>query len=367
MDSCLQIMDTAAWLHDFRARAARERIPFTAYLELTRRCNLRCRHCYLGDQDGHHQNRQVERDTASVKRSLDEWAEAGCFHLVITGGDPMMRDDFCEIYRHAAELGLFTTVFCDGILVTDKIIALFAEYPPRSVEISIYGATAPVYESVTRVEGSYALAWRGIRRLLDAGVRVALKTVLLTLNEHELAAMVAQAEALGCAFRFDAAVFPCITSGAQTSPTDLRVPPEVVVRWDMESPERRRRLARAIKTANARPVSEKVYACGAGKTSFYVDPFGDFSPCLMATQYRYPANGRSFHELWSGDLLEIQRKKRTQDGGCLTGPMRGICTHCPASNYLETGNEETDSVYMQETTELRYAAIQSTEEYKENL
>ena len=383
MESCLEIMDTEAWLRDFRGRAARGRIPFTAYLELTRRCNLRCRHCYLGSQEEQHQNREAEQDTIAVKKSLDEWAAAGCFHLVITGGDPMMRDDFCEIYRHGVELGMFTTVFCDGILVTDRIIDLFREYPPRSVEISIYGATAPVYESVTRVEGSYALAWRGIRRLVDAGVRVALKTVLLTLNQHELAEMAVQAEALGCLFRFDAAVFPCIAAhpsppaplpagegrpaaGAQASPTDLRVAPEVVVQWDLAFPERRSRLARAIKVANARPVSENVYACGAGNTSFYVDPFGNFSPCLMTTQYRYPADGRSFDEIWHGDLLQMRRKKRVQEGGCLTGPMRGICTHCPASNYLETGNEENDSDYMRKTTELRYAAILATDEYKEN-
>ncbi len=384
MKSCLEIMDPAAWLRTFRARAARERIPFSAYLELTRRCNLRCRHCYLGSQDEHHQSAGVERDTIAVKKSLDEWAQAGCLHLVITGGDPMIRSDFAEIYRHAAELGMFTTVFCDGILVTDKIIGLFGEYPPRSVEISIYGATAPVYESVTCIAGSHALAWRGIHRLVDAGIRVALKTVLLTLNQHELAAMVAQAEALGCPFRFDAAVFPCIASGtqpsplaplpggegsiadgAQASPLDLRVSPEVAVRWDLAFPERRRRLARALKAANACPVSENVYACGAGNTSFYVDPFGNLSPCLMATHYRYPEKGRSFHDIWSGDLLNMRLKKRTRDGGCLTGPMRGVCTHCPAFNYMETGNEETDSGHMRKTTELRYAAILSTEEYKE--
>jgi hypothetical protein len=45
--------------------------------------------------------------------------------------------------------------------------------------------------------------------------------------------------------------------------------------------------------------------------------------------------------------------------------MRGVCTHCPAFNYMETGNEETDSGHMRKTTELRYAAILSTEEYKE--
>jgi len=381
MNTCLQIADSSEWLHALRARAARERIPFTANLELTRRCNLRCRHCYLGSQDQSLESRIPERDAGAVRKSLDEWAEAGCLHLVITGGDPMMRQDFVEIYRYAVELGLLVTVFCDGILVTDAILDVFREYPPRSVEISIYGATAATYESVTRVAGSHAFAWRGIRRLVDAGIRVALKTVIMDLNQHELKAMAAQAEELGCPFRFDAAIFPCIASGPQpsppaplpvgegsmASPIDLRVAPEVAVEWDLAFPERRRRLARAIKKASGRPDSENVYSCGAGNTAFYVDPFGNFSPCLMTTHYRYPGAGRDFRDIWANDLREIRHKKKTRNGeGCLTGVLRGACSHCPAFNYLETGNEETDSDYMRKTAELRYAAIVSSDEYKEN-
>jgi MoaA/NifB/PqqE/SkfB family radical SAM enzyme len=353
----VETLDTDQWLRAFQANAARKRIPIKAHLELTSRCNLRCQHCYLGDQLEQHRRRRLERDTAAVMRSLEEWAAAGCLQLVITGGDPMMRRDFKEVYRHAVGLGMFVTVFCDGILVSDAIVDLFREYPPRSVEVSIYGATAETYEKVTQVPGSHAAAWSGIRRLLDTGVKVALKTVLLTLNEHELGQMAAQAEAVGCAFRFDAAIFPCLPGHAEEDPLVLRVAPEVAVKWDLAIPGNLEKWVQKIEDNRKHPVSDSVYSCGAGATAFYADPYGVLSPCLLTTHYQYKAAGRSFDEIWETDLAEIRAKKRTRSESHLTGDLRGACTHCPAMNYLETGDEELDSDYMKETVALRYDRI----------
>jgi MoaA/NifB/PqqE/SkfB family radical SAM enzyme len=347
-------------------------------LELTSRCNLRCRHCYHGAQDEQQAKRALERDTQAVKTSLEEWADAGCLNLLITGGDPMMRTDFAEIYRHACELGMVVTVFCDGILVSDSIIDLFRELPPRKVEVSIYGATAATYEDITRVPGSHARAWEGIRRLHGHGVRIALKTMLLTLNQHELEAMAAQAAELGCSFRFDAAVFPCIASGPQpslpealpgggerraaTAPLDLRVPPEDVVRFDMLLPDQRAKWTRSVLGGRKRAESDLLYPCGAGATSFYADPYGTLSPCLMTRRYRYSGQGRAFGDVWRKELAEIRSKKRTRTGSSFSGVLRGACAHCPAFNELETGDEETESDHMRTTARLRYEAVMATEE-----
>ena len=348
------------WTLGFRARAHRSRIPVSATLELTSRCNLRCQHCYLGHQEVQALRREEERDTEAVKASLREWAAAGCLYLLITGGDPMMREDFAEIYRTACGLGMLVTVFCDGILVDDEIVELFQAFPPRKVEISVYGATAETYELVTQVPRSYAGAWAGIHRLLDGGIRVGLKTVLMTVNQHELEAMDAQANELGLPFRYDAAIFPCL-DGRSNTPLDLRVSPERVVAHDLATPERRRQWADKMEQAAALPDDEALYPCGAGATGFYSDPFGNLSPCLMTTHYRNEPDGRSFREVWDTDLSEIRQKRRTRDDSCLSGKLRGACTHCAAMNYLETGDEERESEYTKTTARLRYQAIENME------
>jgi len=375
---------TREWTTEFRAHAAKARTPISATFELTRRCNFRCAHCYLGDQAAQHQLRDRELGTEAVKAALSEWVEAGCLYLTLTGGDPMMRPDFAEIYRHARELGMVVTVFCNGTLVTDEIIALFREVPPRKVEISIYGATpetfetvtgAPAprkveisiygatpetFETVTGVRGSHARAWTGIRRLHEAGIRLGLKTLLLTTNQHEFEAMEAQAAELGVDFRHDAALFPCLADGS-TRPLAFRVSPEEAVRHDVATPERRRMWREKIEHAAAHPEGDRLYTCSAGLTSFHADPFGVLSPCLMAMRYRYSPENQSFLDLWRKRLPEIRRRKRSRSVASFIGKFRGACAHCPAFNQLETGDEEQESAYMEKTTYLRVEAAMSPE------
>ena len=163
--------DDSAYFRDLFQRASAARVPLAGTLDLTRRCNLRCVHCYLGPQEGVRAAGDREMSTAQVLAILDQVVDAGCLHLLITGGDPLLRRDFPEIYRHARLSGLDVTVFTNGTPVTDRIIELFRELPPRVVEVTLYGATAGTYERITGVPGSFERCLAGVRRLHDGGVR----------------------------------------------------------------------------------------------------------------------------------------------------------------------------------------------------
>ena len=346
---------TREWIAGFRARAARTRTPIAATLELTRRCNLRCVHCYLGDQAAQHRLEDRELDAAAVKGALSEWTDAGCLYLTLTGGEPLLRPDFAEIYRHARELGLVVTVFTNGTLVADEIAALFRERPPRKVEISLYGAAAATHDALTGVPGSHARAWAGIRRLQAAGVRVVLKTVLMKPNLAEREELERQAAEIGAAFRHDAAIFPCLDGGSR-APLALRVAPEEAVRADMATAERRAMWREKIEQTAAQPADNRLYACAAGRSAFHADPFGGFSPCLLAEHFRCESAGRAFRDVWAGDLAALQNRRRARSDTSFAGDLRGACAHCPAFNRLETGDDELESDYMKKTTALRFGA-----------
>lgn len=354
-------MANARWTVGFRARAATARRPISATLELTRRCNLRCAHCYLGDQADQHRGRDRERGAEAVQAALSEWAEAGCLYLLITGGEPMLRPDFAEVYRHARGLGLVVSTFTNGTLVDDGIVGLFREWPPRKVEISLYGATAATHDAATGVPGSHARTWAGIRRLREAGIRVGLKTLLMKTNLREFAAMEKQADDLGVAFRHDAAILPCLHGGSR-APLALRVSPEEAVRVDLATAERRATWRAAIETAAARPAADRLYGCSAGQTYFHCDPFGGLSPCVLAESDRRAPDGRAFRDVWAGDLAAIRGRKRTRTVDSFSGVLRGACAHCPAFNRVETGDEERESDYMRRTTRLRYRATMNPED-----
>jgi len=346
------------WLHGFRTKVTRQRVPITGTLELTNRCNLRCVHCYLGPQEDHWSKSEDEMSTAKVLSVIDEIVEAGCLYLLITGGDPFVRDDFAEIYRHARRSGLIVTVFCNGTLAKDGIVELFKEYPPSTVEITLYGATGETYEAVTGVRGSYSKCLRGVGRLVDAGIRVGLKTVLTTLNSHELEEMRGMAKELGVPFRLDGALFPHLSS-RDKAPLGLRLPPEVVVRQELSDPENLQRWVEYVGKGFRQSASGSLYQCGAGVTGFNVDAYGHASPCLMVPHHRHSLAESSFSSLWSKELEQLRRTKPRAGYDCGQCEMISACGGCPAFNVLETGHEDVKSEYVCETTRLRWGAIQS--------
>ena len=351
----------ADFIRKFSERAEARRIPMMGMLEITSRCNLRCVHCYLGPQEEQHKKRAAEMTTAEVKTFIDQMADEGTLYLTLTGGDPMMRPDFPEIYRHAKMRGLLVTVYCDGVLVTDRIIDLFKELPPSMVEVSIYGATAETYETVTRVPGSFPKFMAGVSRLREAGIRMSLKSVLMTLNQHEMVEMEKIADSWGLEFRFDSAVFPCLPNRGK-EPLDLRVDPARAVEIEMSSPKRLKAMADYFETRQNVPGAPEMYQCGAGLTAFYVDPFGDVSPCLMTTKYRYSARGQEggFAARWRDDVSKIRTlKPENPDHGCGSCGVRAVCSGCSAFHALETGREDVKSEYVCETTQHRVKALRN--------
>jgi radical SAM protein with 4Fe4S-binding SPASM domain len=351
----MNLSDTE-WGESFHRRIAAQRVPLSGLLELTSRCSLRCVHCYLGPQDAIWPKGDEELTTAEVIGIVDQLVEAGCLYLSITGGDPMVRPDFAEIYTHARKKGLLVTILCNGILVKEPIVELFKRYPPTSVEISLYGATAETYEAITKVKGSYAKCLEGIRRLVEADVRVRLKTVHLTLNTHELGAMRELAASFGLGFRTDSAIFPFLPD-RDPEVLKLRVTPEQAVASEIADPGHLKAWGEHLAKTKLDPL-EEIYVCGAGVTDFYIDPYGYASPCLMTTQYRHSLRERTFASLWATELRQHKGQKPQEGYGCNSCDMRGACTGCPAFNYLENGEEDVKSDYVCKTTELRWNEIQ---------
>ena len=350
-----------AWVDDFRRRTVMERIPISGILELTSSCNLKCIHCYLGPQEEQRKKRSLEMSTERVKEVIDDIVASGCLYLTITGGDPMVRKDFPEVYRYAKEKGLVVTVFCDGVLVTDKVVRLFQDYPPMNIDISVYGATAETYERVTRIPGSFPKFLRGLDRLAEGGIPYGLKTVLLEPNKHELQDMRRMAEERGVKFRVDSAVFPCLPTNDH-EPLDLRVEPKEAVERELADERQLDQWVKYSERHKDTPASDYLYTCGAGVTNFYIDPLGYASPCLMTTHYRYSLAEKDFEGLWSKELVQLRSEKPGEHYGCNSCHMKSACTSCPAFNYQENGAEDQKSEYVCETTQHRWDVIQAAKE-----
>jgi len=342
------------FLRQFNRRVLEQRIPIAGSFALTDKCNLRCVHCYVGDR-ARTPAGPPELDAGQVTSLLDQVTEAGCLHLLFTGGEPLLRQDFAEIYAHARQNGLIVTVFTNATLITDSIVEVFRELPPHNVEVSLYGATAATYERITQAPGSFQRCMSGIERLAKGGIHFTLKTVLMTLNRGELHAIEEVAAGLGVRFRLDPAIFARFDG--DRAPLELRLPAAEAVAEEFSCAERARIWRDYVARPHGAPDPERLYNCGAGLTTFHIDAHGFLQPCLMADSIRYDLTKGSFLTGWREVIPQLREKRVGADFPCNRCEDRVTCSFCPAFSKLETGAEEAPCAYLCELGRSRREAI----------
>ncbi|MCX7009606.1 MAG: radical SAM protein [Kiritimatiellaeota bacterium] len=345
-----------AFIKRFSRTVREQRIPLTGGMDLTNRCNLRCVHCYIRPEAGEVKE-PSELPTKRWLEILDEITEAGCLYFLITGGEPLLRADFPEIYRKARQNGLVVSVFTNGTLADDAILDLFTEYPPAKVEITLYGATEVTYESITQVSGSYRRCMTAIERLRERGVALRLKSVLLTLNEAEFETIEKMAKDWGGKFRMDGYVVPHVNG--DKSPLVYRAQPETVAAVEFRDSARAEEWRKLLDDHRKVKRSDSAYSCGAGQTSFHIDAFGHLQICLMEKRQWYDLVNGSFREGWVGALPRIRNRPASQNDPCQKCPDWLLCGCCKPQIAMETGSEIMPPEYVCKLGQARRKEIES--------
>jgi radical SAM protein with 4Fe4S-binding SPASM domain len=337
------------------ARLGGRRYPLAGSIELTMRCNLRCAHCYV-QCDADAWASEPELTTAEVCGILDQLAEAGCLWLLLTGGEPLTRPDFAEIYLHAKRRGFLLTLFTNGTLVTDEIAALLAAYPPHAVEVSLYGRTAAVYERVTGAPGSFARCMAGIARLAQLPAILRLKTPVMTLNAEELWDVKAYAESLGAPFRFDPMINAGLSGGRE--PLPLRLTPEEIVALELQDEPRMQEWRRFCERfVGVKPEANALYVCGAGWRSFHIDAMGRLGLCILARRPHYDLRRGSFAEGWEAALPQERARRPERHYDCLDCSLLSLCGQCPGWAEMESGCAEEPVSFLCAVAHARAQAL----------
>jgi radical SAM protein with 4Fe4S-binding SPASM domain len=341
------------------------RVPVAGSLELTQKCNLHCVHCYqqkcrIDDQG------KKEIETEFVFKLIDEFIPAGTLYLTLTGGDPMLRDDFPDIYMYAVKKGLLVSVLCNGTLISQKIIDVFRKYPPRQVEITLHGADESSYESVTHSKGSYLSCRNGIDLLKKNGIRFSLKTVLMTVNRHTLAEMEAMASEYGVLYRYDTMVFQGFgihdfgTGNYEGDILSYRLDPETISQIESLKYHRFSPWLNNYRRNGDSPLySDRLYQCGAGVTNFHINEKGFLFPCILSRQISIDLKSDTFQTGWKKIGDRIQERTAGADYPCNRCRIRSLCAGCPAIFELETGSADRIVDSICRTSRLRYEKLKT--------
>jgi radical SAM protein with 4Fe4S-binding SPASM domain len=330
------------------AQNAARHVPLSGQFELTYRCNFECVHCY---EQG--MREQKELSTERWIALVDEVADQGCLWLTLTGGEAVMHPGFERIYEHAVRRGLLVTVFSNGSLLTERIAQLFRRLPPRTIEVSLYGASAETYARSTGRAKGYELALAGVRRMVADGHQVQLKTVVFDETAEDFEAIRALAKELGTGFRYDTNLHAALDGGR--APLAHRLAPEKII--DVEATDPRGfELLRQKFSAGENVPSDKVYRCGAGRLAFAIAPDGFMQLCTIVRSLRFVLSKTSFGDAWAAMGREVQRRYESEKRRCSTCELQFMCGTCPGVAELEMDDVEAAIDHICETTHARASA-----------
>jgi len=331
------------------------RQPANATIEVTRRCNLACIHCYNNLAPGDPEARAQELSLEEHQRILDEIAHAGTLWILFTGGEVFARADFLDIYRYAKQKGFLITLFTNGIAINESRADVLAEWRPFAIEITLYGHTQETYERLTGMAGSFARVRKTVDILLERGLPLRLKTVVLKENRHELSAMKEYAEKLGVEFKFDAMINPRLDGSL--APLATRLDPIEVVALDLQDRKRLEAWDQFCEhfhgPAQPQGREDRLYHCGGAVNSFSISPYGELGLCGFSQNDLFDLREGSFEEGWDSFLGKVVERHAKTVTKCTACHLKALCGMCPACGELENGDPEEPVDFLCHVAHLR--------------
>jgi MoaA/NifB/PqqE/SkfB family radical SAM enzyme len=274
------------------------RFPLSGQWELTCRCNLRCVMCYTDCFNTPDMLRQ-ELGFPEIVRIMDEIQKAGCLELTLTGGEPLARRDFLDIYLYAKQKGFLVTVFTNGTQLTEKIADFWVCYPPSMIEISFHGLTKQSFEWITQGPGSYKRCLEGIRLILERKLPLTLKTTGMTLNRDEVFRIKEYVAGLGheysekVQYKFGSDIRPRLDGSEDVY--EYQLPAEQVHAIEQADPEFHAERCRQD-GQKEEMIRQGKSLCGGGRYKFHIDAYGQLQLCSNNRRQSYDLRRGSFHE-----------------------------------------------------------------------
>jgi radical SAM protein with 4Fe4S-binding SPASM domain len=329
-------------------------------IELTERCNNDCIHCCINRPANDAAARARELTTEQVEDILQQAAGLGCLLVRFTGGEPLLRPDFEELYIFARRLGLKVLLFTNARLITPRLADLLARIPPRvEIEITVYGMHAESYEAVTRAPGSFTQFWRGVNLLLERNVPFMVKSALLPPNKHEIDELEAWARTVvGVQARPNYAMFFILRQRHDDTEKNaliesLRLSPQEGLAVLARDDAKYRRTMAPVASGFMGPCGGQLFDCGPGY-NICVDAYGRAQPCMSmrAPELTYQAAGANSHSLLRdamerfSHLSELRAANPDYLRRCAVCFLKGLCEQCPAKSWTEHGKLDTPVEYL---------------------
>jgi radical SAM protein with 4Fe4S-binding SPASM domain len=311
--------------------------PHIISWNVTYRCPLRCSHCYNSAGEGHLHSELL---TAEGKDLLRQLADAGAGIIILSGGEPLLREDIFELARYGTSLGLRMAMGTSGVCITDEVAGELRDSGIRKVAVSLDSTRPAVHDRFRGYPGAFDRAVRGIILLKEHRVPVQLNVTVTRENYGEIPEIIRFGKELGIR---DIHLFFLVPTGRGSTITDI-------------SPEMYEKMIRDVLILSAetgvlvRPTCAPQFmriahelglvrkewkrGCIAGRWYCRIDPAGEVTPCPYLPVSLGNITRTPFGEIWEhSPVLALLRNTSRLEGKCGRCEYAGVCGGCRARAY----------------------------------
>jgi heme b synthase len=323
--------------------------------ETTRNCNLSCVHCRASATNGPYAG---ELDTGQAFNLLDQIAEVGQPIIILTGGEPLLRDDIFEIAKHGDGLGLRMVMAPNGTLITSETAQKMAASGIRRISASIDGATKEFHDQFRGVEGAFDAAIQGIQHVKDAGIEFQINTTITQTNLEQIPKILELAESLGAVAHH---IFLLVPTGRGKYIVDQAIDAaayERTLNWFYDQRDKTPlqlkatcaphyyRILRQRAKSEGKTISFKTHGldavtrgCLAGTGFCFISHTGIVQPCGYTDVPCGDITQTTFGDIWNHSPVFLKLRDFKQlDGKCGRCEYRAVCGGCRARAFEATGD-----------------------------
>lgn len=321
--------------------------PRLIAFEVTRRCKFNCLHCRAGEQTS---RKTTELSTSECEKILTSIADFNKCVIILTGGEPMERDDIYGLIRYGRELGLRMVLATCGYTITEDSIAKLKQYGVLSISISLDGASAKVHDAFRQTEGAFDTAINAAKLAKKAGMPFQINTTISKLNIDEVFAISQLAQKLGASC-FNPFILVPTGKGREISneildPIEYEQLLNNLSLLKTQSPIEVRvtcgpQFSRVYQKARQRKLVGNANGCMGGRGFAFISCQGDVQTCgfLDISAGNLVKNGYDFAQIWQeSPFLNEIRNLPGYKGKCALCEYVSTCGGCRARAFALCGD-----------------------------
>jgi heme b synthase len=323
--------------------------------ETTRNCNLNCVHCRAAATRGPYTG---ELDTRSALALLDQIAQVAKPIIILTGGEPLLREDIFEIAKYGDAMGMRMVMAPNGTLVTPEIAAKMADSGIQRISVSLDGSSAESHDAFRGVPGAFDGALNGIANAKAAGIQFQINTTITKANLDQIPSILKLAESLGAVAHH---IFLLVPTGRgkyivdqeidareyeetlnwfydQRGKTSLQLKATCAPHYYRILRQRAREDGQSV-TFESHGLDAVTRGCLGGTGFCFISHRGIVQPCGFLDLNCGDVTRQSFGEIWRhAEHFQRLRDYSQLHGKCGCCEYHRVCGGCRARAYEATGD-----------------------------